>query len=56
MYVEKVEMMYYNQYSRGCTILQPVYTLTGTAICGESQTKFRLRVIGLSEKYTYKAD
>lgn len=50
--VEKVEMVYYNQYSRGCTILQPVYCLTGTAVGGECQTKFRLRVIGLSEKYT----
>lgn len=52
MYVEKVEMVYYNQYSRGCTILQPVYCLTGTAAGGECQTKFRLRVIGLAEKYT----
>ena len=53
--VEKNEIIFYNQDSRGCTILQPVYNFIGTAIDdNNSSVKIELRIIAIPEKYTYE--
>lgn len=55
MQVEKVKLLFENQYSRGCTILQPVYNFIGTATDAEGATaEFNSLVIAIPEKYTYE--
>lgn len=53
--VEKVTLHWVNQYSKGCTILQPIYNFTGTATLGDGrQTDFSSKVIAVPSVYTYK--
>ena len=54
---DDVRLFWYNQYLNECTILQPVYVFTGTALgeaCQESE--FTAHVIAIPESYTYKAN
>lgn len=53
--VERVKLLLVNQYSRGCTILQPVYNFIGTATDADGvQAEFSSRVIAIPESYTYE--
>lgn len=55
MDVEKIRLTWVNQYSDGCTILQPVYYFDGTATLGlDKELAFSARVIAIPEFYTYK--
>ena len=48
-------LLYSSQYSRGCTILQPIYVFSGTALMEEErEEEFSLTVIAIPEKYTYE--
>ena len=51
--VERVKLLYVNQYSDGCTIIQPVYNFMGTATVNDESLEFSSRVIAIPEKYTY---
>ncbi len=51
--VERVKLIYVNQYGDGCTILQPVYNFIGTATNGEECMEFQSKVIAIPDKYTY---
>ena len=51
---EKVNLLFYNQYSDGCTILQPIYAFIGTATNGKGEkAEFKSVVIAIPEKYTH---
>lgn len=51
---EKVEVRLFNQYSNGCTILQPVYSFVGTATNVDGkQAEFKSIVIAIPENYTH---
>ena len=51
--VDNIKLYLFNQLSEGCTILQPVYTVYGTATFGEGdQAEFKSRVIAIPEHYT----
>ncbi len=51
---EKVNLLFYNQYSDGCTILQPVYAFIGTATNGKGEkAEFKSVVIAIPDSYTY---
>lgn len=53
--VDKIKLLLVNQYSQGCTILQPVYSFTGTATLTDgSQADFASRIIAIPETYTYE--
>lgn len=53
--VDRVKLFLVNQYSRGCTILQPMYTFYGTAhLENGKQTDFRSSVIAIPESMTYE--
>ena len=53
--VDRVKLFLVNQYSRGCAILQPMYTFYGTAnIEGGKQADFRSSVIAIPESMTYE--
>lgn len=51
--VERVKLIYVNQYLEGCTIIQPVYNFIGIAKAGDEAVEFQSRVIAIPEKYTY---
>lgn len=51
--VERVNLLFVNQYSDGCTILQPVFNLMGTAENETGKAEFSSKVIAIPEKYTY---
>lgn len=55
--VKRVKLLLINQYSRGCTILQPVYNFIGTATSknGE-QGEFKSKVIAIPEEMTYEEE
>lgn len=51
---EKVNLLFYNQYSDGCTILQPVYAFIGTATSDKGEESgFKSVVIAIPDSYTY---
>jgi hypothetical protein len=51
---EKVDVRLFNQYSNGCTILQPVYSFVGTATNADGkQAEFKSIVIAIPENYTH---
>ena len=51
---EKVDVRLFNQYSNGCTILQPVYSFVGTATNVDGkQVEFKSIVIAIPEHYTH---
>ncbi len=56
LHVEKARLVYVNQYSFGCTILQPVYNLTGYAEDDSGTVPFTAKVIAIPDKYTYRDD
>ena len=51
--VERVKLLFVNQYSEGCTILQPVFNLMGTAENETGKAEFSSKVIAIPDKYTY---
>ncbi len=52
--VERVKLLYVNQYSNGCTILQPVFNLMGTAENDTGKAEFSAKIIAIPKKYTYE--
>ena len=53
--VNRVKLLLVNQYSRGCTILQPIYNFIGTATLENgTQTEFSSKVIAIPEEMTYE--
>ncbi len=55
MQVEEIVPILMNQYSNGCTILQPVYSFVGTATDNKGvESEFNAWVIAIPEKYTYE--
>lgn len=55
--VERVKLLLINQYSRGCTILQPIYNFIGTATLEDgTQTEFSSKVIAIPEEMTYEEE
>lgn len=53
--VDRVQLSWVNQYFRGCTILQPIYTFYGTATLESgNQTEFKSRIIAIPEEMTYE--
>ena len=52
--VDKVKLLYVNQYREDCDMLQPVYNFIGTATDIEgNKEEFNSIVIAIPEKYTY---
>lgn len=55
--VNQVKLRLVNQYSRGCTILQPIYNFIGTATFEDgTQSEFSSRVIAIPESMTYEEE
>lgn len=55
LHVDRVKTYLINQFSEGCTILQPIYTFCGTAkLENGSQTEFKSRIIAIPEELTYE--
>lgn len=55
--VETRELLFYNQYYRGCTILQPVYNFIGIATDADGrQEKFKSKIIAIPNSYTYEGE
>lgn len=53
--VEDVQLLWISQYSRGCTILQPIYKFSGTATMEDgTQEEFVSKIIAIPESYTYE--
>lgn len=53
--VNEVKLLFVNQHSRGCTILQPVFNFTGTAVLADgNKGTFASKVIAIPEYYTYE--
>lgn len=52
---EKVKMIWVNQHSNGCEILQPIYYFSGMATLEDgNQVEFSSKVIAIPESYTYE--
>ena len=51
--IERTKLLFVNQYSDGCEILQPVYNLMGTAENAGGSVEFSARIIAIPEKYTH---
>lgn len=55
--VDRVKLLWVNQYSQGCTILQPIYNFIGTAFLdNDEQEEFSSIVIAIPETYTYEKE
>jgi hypothetical protein len=54
--IDRTKLLFVNQYSNGCEILQPVYNLMGTAENEGGSIEFSARIIAIPEKYTYVAE
>ena len=53
--VDEITISLVNQFSRGCTVLQPIYTFWGTATLEDgNQSEFKSRIIAVPETYTYE--
>jgi hypothetical protein len=53
--VEKVALRLVNQYSAGCTILQPIYYYTGVATYQDGyEAEFSSKIIAIPEEMTYE--
>lgn len=53
--VDRIKLLLVNQYSEGCTILQPIYNFIGTAtLQNGTQAEFSSKVIAIPESYTYE--
>lgn len=54
LHAENVKLTYVNQYQDGCTILQPIYDFSGTAMDVDGkEDSFVSLVIAIPEEYTY---
>lgn len=51
--IERTKLLYVNQFSDGCEILEPVYNLMGTVTNDNGSSDFSAKVIAIPEKYTY---
>lgn len=57
LHVDRIKFLLVNQYSDGCTILQPVYNFIGTASFEDgNQAEFQSMVIAIPESYTYEVE
>lgn len=55
--VDRIKLLLVNQYSEGCTVLQPIYNFMGTASLEDgSEAEFSSKVIAIPESYTYEKD
>ena len=55
--VNSINLLLVNQYSKGCTILQPLYYYSGTATLEDgTETDFSSKIIAIPEKYTYEEE
>ncbi len=55
--VDRIKLLLVNQYSDGCTILQPVYNFIGTATMEDgTQAEFSSKIIAIPESYTYESE
>ena len=55
LHVDRVKTYLINQFSEGCTILQPIYTFYGTAALDNgNQADFKSRIIAIPEEMTYE--
>ncbi len=54
--IERTKLLFVNQYTDGCEILQPAYNLMGTAENEGGSIEFSARIIAIPEKYTYVAE
>ena len=52
---DKVTLLYYNQWSNGCDILQPVFVLEGYAKNGQEKVKLTFRVIAIAQRFTFES-
>lgn len=52
--IERTKLLFVNQYSNGCEILQPVFNLIGTAENEGGSVKFSSRIIAIPERYTHE--
>lgn len=53
--VDEIKVLLVNQYTNGCTILQPVYNFMGTAnLENRTAVAFSSKVIAVPETYTYE--
>ena len=52
---DKVTLLYYNQCSNGCDILQPVFVLDGYAKNGQEKVKLTFRVIAIAQRFTFES-
>ena len=52
--IERTKLLFVNQYSNGCEILQPVFNLTGTAENEGGSVEFAARIIAIPERYTHE--
>ena len=52
---DEVTLLYYNQWSNGCDILQPVFVLKGYAKNGQEKVKLTFRVIAIAQRYTFES-
>lgn len=52
--IERTKLLYVNQYTEGCEILQPVYNLMGTVTNKSGSSEFSAKIIAIPKKYTYE--
>lgn len=52
--IERTKLLYVNQYTDGCEILQPVYNLMGTMTNKSGSSEFSAKIIAIPKKYTYE--
>lgn len=50
---ERVKLLFVNQYTDGCEILQPVYNIMGSASSASEEYEFSAKIIAIPEWYTY---
>lgn len=55
--IDRVQLSLVNQHSRGCTILQPIYTFYGEAKLDDGdRSEFKSRIIAIPETITYEEE
>lgn len=53
--LDRVKLLFVNQYSDGCTILQPIYNFIGAATLTDGmQAEFQSRIIAIPKSYTHE--
>lgn len=57
LHIDKINMLWVNQQSRGCTILQPLYIYSGTVVLEDgTRADFSSEIIAIPEAYTYEEE